>query len=173
MGCKLKIYIQNLETVTTSEQDTVNAIAGRSATVLEDIPQDAEYSLEEAVEAILRLPREKRIDIQNRLRLAQQMELDNKAAENFNFISNTNVFDLLERFPEFKADFGNIIDADEHYNLVLCNKMNINKHSYYGKTIDSNGRVVFFMNNKFGVQKFLQYLKTKNIIKQIKARDEK
>ena len=105
MGCKLKIYIQNLETVTTSEQDTVNAIAGRSATVLEDIPQDAEYSLEEAVEAILRLPREKRIDIQNRLRLAQQMELDNKAAENFNFISNTNVFDLLERFPEFKADF--------------------------------------------------------------------
>lgn len=172
MGCKLKIYIQNLETVTTSEQDTVNAIAERSATVLEDIPQDAEYSLEEAVEAILRLPREKRVDIQNRLRLAQQMELDNKAAENFNFISNTNVFDLLERFPEFKADYGNIIDADEHYNLVLCNKMNINKHSYYGKTIDSNGRVVFFMNNKFGVQKFLQYLKTKNIIKQIKARDE-
>lgn len=172
MGCKLKIYIQNLETVTTSEQDTVNAIAERSATVLEDIPQDAEYSLEEAVEAILRLPREKRIDIQNRLRLAQQMELDNKAAENFNFISNTNVFDLLERFPEFKADFENIIDADEHYNLVLCNKMNINKHSYYGKTIDSNGRVVFFMNNKFGVQKFLQYLKTKNIIKQIKARGE-
>lgn len=172
MGCKLKIYIQNLETVTTSEQDTINAIAERSATVLEDIPQDAEYSLQEAVEAILRLPREKRIDIQNRLRLAQQMELDNKAAENFNFISNTNVFDLLERFPEFKADYGNIIDADEHYNLVLCNKMNINKHSYYGRTIDSNGRVVFFMNNKFGVQKFLQYLKTKNIIKQIKDRGE-
>lgn len=172
MGCKLKIYIQNLETVTTSEQDTMNAVAERSATVLEDIPQDAEYSLEEAVEAILRLPREKRVDIQNRLRLAQQMELDNKAAENFNFVSNTNISDLLERFPEFKADFGNIVDADEHYNLVLCNKMNINKHSYYGKTIDSNGRIVFFMNNKFGVQKFLQYLKTKNIIKQIKAKGE-
>ena len=99
MGCKLKIYVQNFETVTTSEQDTISTIAEKSATVLEDIPENAEYSLEEAVEAILRLPRDKRIDIQNRLRLAQQMELTTDNAKNFNFVSNTNVSDLLERFP--------------------------------------------------------------------------
>ena len=172
MGCKLKIYVQNFETVTTSEQDTINTIAEKSATVLEDIPENAEYSLEEAVEAILRLPRDKRIDIQNRLRLAQQMELTTDDAKNFNFVSNTNVSDLLERFPEFKAEFGDIVDADDHYNLVLCNKMNINKHSYYDKYTDSNGRSVFFMNGKFGVQKFLQYLKTKNTIKTLQKAGE-
>lgn len=158
MLCDVKLRVQSWNNDTKSIE-TKDLDLGK-------IKDNEELTFDLVTELLMKLPENERFKLQQSLMAAKVQTLkESDIIKGRTLISNTTIDSLKEKYPEYKDAYPNILSKPEdNYILVLCNSMTINGSSYFGRTIDSEGNEVFFINGKYGTQHLLNYLDSKSKI---------
>ena len=154
MSCIAKLQITNL-------------INGEKVTSLLPILQvpDANVTIEQLAEALLKLDKDSRKQIADALREAKVQNLTEDDIKQHRFVSNTSLDGLKEEFPELKQAYP-LFKTDETPIIVKAYKINLNGNHYFGRVVDASGQEIFIINGQYGAQKLFRYLDIKNKIKQ-------
>ena len=156
MACDIKIQVKlfNPETKNVQvQQKTIKKGVERGAT------------FNDVVNYILQLPKSDRTRLAAQLRAAKVQAITNEDIKNHHFISNITLDGLKEKYPDLKQAFPEtLVSIEDNPTLIFCNKMKINGSSYYGRTIDSEGNEIFFINGYYGALHLFKYLDAKNKI---------
>lgn len=158
MPCDVKLRVKSWNNDTKSIE-TKDLDLGK-------IKDNEELTFDLVTELLMKLPENERFILQQSLMAAKVQTLkESDIIKGRTLISNTTIDSLKEKYPEYKDAYPNILSKPEdNYILILCNSMTINGNSYFGRTIDSGGNEVFFINGKYGTQHLLNYLDSKSKI---------
>lgn len=153
MACIAKLQITNL-------------VNGEKVTDLLPILQvkDANVTLNQLAEAILKLDKDSRTKIANALREARIQTLTEDDIKNHQFVSNTTLDSLQNEFKQLKEAFPNF-QTDENLTIVRVNKIQLNGNNYFGRVVDATGKEIYIINGQYGAYKLFNYLDIKNKIK--------
>ena len=130
---------------------------------ISEVP-NANVTLDQIAEAILRLPKEKRTQIAAALREANVQTLTEDDIKNHQFVSNTTLEGLQKEINELAVEYPNFI-TDETPIIIKASKVQLNGCEYYGRVLDSKGQEIFIIRDKRGAKKLFAYLDAKNKIK--------
>lgn len=130
---------------------------------ISEVP-NANVTLDQIAEAILRLPKEKRTQIAAALREANVQTLTEDDIKNHQFVSNTTLEGLQKEISELAVEYPNFT-TDETPIIIKASKVQLNGCEYYGRVLDSKGQEIFIIRDKRGAKKLFAYLDVKNKIK--------
>lgn len=130
---------------------------------ISEVP-NANVTLDQIAEAILRLPKEKRTQIAATLREASIQTLTEDDIKNHQFISNTTLEGLQKEISELAVEYPDFT-TDETPIIIKASKIQLNGCDYYGRVLDSKGQEVFIIRDKRGAKELFKYLDAKNKIK--------
>ena len=152
MGCDYKLQFKNYQDgkLQASQYD-----------ILKDAPDN--LNIDQVVDIISKLPKGERTKLAALFRVARVQPLTVKDVEKHDFISNTSLTQLQDKYPDLKEMFPDV-DINEEHTLVTCNQMQLNGSNYYGRTISPSGSDIFFINGFYGAQHLFNYLDVKNKI---------
>lgn len=135
---------------------------------LYEVDNDYNPSIDDIVEYIIKMPKSKRNTLAAQFRAANVQKFSTSDIKNHIFISNTSIDTLKEEYPDLKNAYENIdIGINDNFTLIKCNKMEINGSKYFGRTLDSAGNEIFFINGYYGSEHFFKYLSMKNKIDKV------
>ena len=158
MPCDIKLQI-------TSYNSEKNVEEQQFKTIKKGVGEDQPLLFSDIAEYIMRLPKKERATLASKLRQAKVQKLTNTDVKNHNFISNTTIDALKNKYPDLNQLFPDlIIKPTDNYTIINCSKMELNGSAYFGRTLDSNGKEIFFINGFYGAQHFLNYLDIKGKI---------
>ena len=165
MACDVKIQITSWQDK-KDEYGRINRTKDTNNTnIFSGLSEDQELTLDMVADYIMQLPKSKRANLASLLRDAVQTQITEKNYE-MRFVSNITPSDLLTKYPDLQKEYEDLdVDLNDNYTLVFAKSLKINNNDYFGKWIDPDGNPIFFIRNKFGAIRFLNYLKAKQAIK--------
>lgn len=165
MACDVKIQITSWQDK-KDEYGRINRTKDTNNTnIFSGLSEDQELTLDMVADYIMQLPKSKRANLASLLRDAVQSQITEKNYE-MRFVSNITPSDLLTKYPDLQKDYEDLdVDLADNYTLVFAKSLKINNDEYFGKWVDPDGNPIFFIRNKFGAIRFLNYLKAKQAIK--------
>lgn len=133
---------------------------------LGNFAEDTKFTFNQLVNFIKQLPIKDREALADLLKSAKAKTLTEKDIKDYIFISNTNLDELFEQYPQFKELYGDLeISPHDDYTFIMNKKVNINGQTYYGKVTKPDGSTIFiFSQSEYSVEKLLKYLKIKKLI---------
>ena len=165
MACDVTIQITSWQ----DKKDEYGRISRTKDTnntnIFSGLPKDQELTLDMVADYIMQLPKSKRANLASLLRDAVQSQITEKNYK-MRFVSNITPSDLLVKYPDLQKDYEDLdVDLSDNYTLVFAKSLKIDNNDYFGKWVDPEGNPIFFIRNKFGAMRFLNYLKAKQAIK--------
>lgn len=153
MGCDIKVLINNYidGKLQTQEQ-----------TLLKNTDEDIDIN--RAVELITQLPKAERTKLAALLRVARVQALKESDVKKHEFISNTTLGQLQDKYPDLKEAFPDL-EINENHTIVACNQIQLNGSKYFGRVISPSGSDIFFVNGFYGAQDLFNYLDQRQKIK--------
>ena len=147
MACDIKIQVGDNEPIIIKKDSNGN------------------IQFSEVTEYIMSLPKSTRSKIAAQLRAAKSQVMTDKDIKEHNFISNTNIEELIEQFPQLKEAFPDlVISPNDNFTLIQSNSMQINGSSYFGRVVNSNGQEMFIIQGYYGAEHLFKYLDVKGKI---------
>ena len=165
MACDVKIQITSWQDK-KDEYGRINRTKDTNNTnIFSGLSENQELTLDMVADYIMQLPKSKRANLASLLRDAVQVQITEKNYE-MRFVSNITPSDLLTKYPDLQKEYEDLdVDLNDNYTLVFAKSLRINNNDYFGKWLDPDGNPIFFIRNKFGAMRFLNYLKAKQAIK--------
>ena len=158
MPCDIKLQITSYNQDKEIEEKQLK-------TIKKGVGEDQPLLFSDVAEYIMRLPKNERTLLAAKLRQAKIQKLTNTDVKNHIFISNTTIDALKLKYPDLNDLFPNlVIKPTDNYIIINCAQMELNGSSYFGRTINSDGKEIFFINGFYGAQHFFNYLDIKNKI---------
>lgn len=153
MGCDIKVLVNNY-------------VDGKLQTVEQTLLKntDEDVSISRAVELITQLPKAERTKLAALFRAAKVQALKKSDVEKHEFISNTTIGQLQDKFPDLKEAFPDL-EINENHTIVACNQIQLNGSKYFGRVISPSGSDIFFVNGFYGAQDLFNYLDQRQKIK--------
>ena len=153
MGCDIKVLINNYVDGKLQTQEQ---------TLLKNTDEDIDIN--KAVELITQLPKTERTKLAALFRAARVQALKESDVEKHEFISNTTIGELQDKYPDLKEAFPEL-DINENHTIVACNQIQLNGSKYFGRVISPSGSDIFFVNGFYGAQDLFNYLDQRQKIK--------
>lgn len=173
MACDIKLYVQQYKDKPDLRLQKLTLQSG----VEEDAPLP---TMDDIVTSIMALNPEQKKSLASLLRDARGKNITDddikKIVEGkaYHFISNTNIDQLLQKYPSLQVTYSDLqVDPNESYTLIAASKFQLNGTSVYGRLERPNGEVVFIIKDRNGAELFLQYLKTKQFVREHMIDDNK
>lgn len=153
MGCDIKVLVNNY-------------VDGKLQTVEQTLLKntDEDVSISRAVELITQLPKAERTKLAALFRAAKVQALKESDVKKHEFISNTTIGQLQDKFPDLKEAFPDL-EINENHTIVACNQIQLNGSKYFGRVISPSGSDIFFVNGFYGAQDLFNYLDQRQKIK--------
>lgn len=160
MACIAKLQIEQFNTETlTKEKEEIS---------LGTIDNDQELTVDKMIDFIINLPQSKRNTLAAQLRAASVQKFSESDFKKHIFVSNISVNSLMETYPDLKEAFPDLdISVNDNFTLIQNTRMEINGSNYFGRTLDSEGNEIFFINGYYGAEHFFKYLTQKNKIDKV------
>ena len=146
MGCDIKVLVNNYVDGKLQTQEQ---------TLLKNTDEDIDIN--KAVELITQLPKAERTKLAALFRVARVQALKESDVEKHEFISNTTIGELQDKYPDLKEAFPEL-DINENHTIVACNQIQLNGSKYFGRVISPSGSDIFFINGFYGAQDLFNYL---------------
>lgn len=153
MGCDIKVLINNYVDGKLQTQEQ---------TLLKNTDEDIDIN--KAVELITQLPKAERTKLAALFRVARVQALKESDVKKHEFISNTTIGELQNKYPDLKEAFPEL-DINENHTIVACNQIQLNGSKYFGRVISPGGSDIFFINGFYGAQDLFNYLDQRQKIK--------
>ncbi len=153
MGCDIKVLINNYVDGKLQTQEQ---------TLLKNTDEDIDIN--KAVELITQLPKAERTKLAALFRVARVQALKESDVKKHEFISNTTIGELQNKYPDLKEAFPEL-DINENHTIVACNQIQLNGSKYFGRIISPSGSDIFFINGFYGAQDLFNYLDQRQKIK--------
>lgn len=153
MGCDIKVLVNNYVDGKLQTQEQ---------TLLKNTDEDVDIN--RAVELITQLPKAERTKLAALLRVARVQALKESDVKKHEFISNTTIGELQNKYPDLKEAFPEL-DINENHTIVACNQIQLNGSKYFGRVISPSGQDIFFVNGFYGAQDLFNYLDLRQKIK--------
>lgn len=153
MGCDIKVLINNYVDGKLQTQEQ---------TLLKNTDEDV--SISRAVELITQLPKAERTKLAALFRAAKVQALKESDVKKHEFISNTTIGQLQDKFPDLKEAFPDL-EINENHTIVACNQIQLNGTKYFGRVVSPSGSDIFFVNGFYGAQDLFNYLDQRQKIK--------
>lgn len=154
MGCNYSLQINTFENGQVSTQ---------SFSINEDNNLPDNLDIKQITELVYKLSTTERKKLANLLRQSRAVPVTNKMITNHNFVSNTSLEELGQRYSDIYNAYPDI-DTTESMVLISCDKMKLNGSTYYGRCLQADGKPIFFINGQYGVKKLFEYLDLKGKI---------
>lgn len=153
MGCDIKVLVNNY-------------VDGKLQTVEQTLLKntDEDVSISRAVELITQLPKAERTKLAALFRAAKVQALKESDVKKHEFISNTTIGQLQDKFPDLKEAFPDL-EINENHTIVACNQIQLNGTKYFGRVVSPSGSDIFFVNGFYGAQDLFNYLDQRQKIK--------
>ena len=153
MGCDIKVLVNNY-------------VDGKLQTVEQTLLKntDEDVSISRAVELITQLPKAERTKLAALFRAAKVQALKESDVKKHEFISNTTIGQLQDKFPDLKEAFPDL-EINENHTIVTCNQIQLNGTKYFGRVVSPSGSDIFFVNGFYGAQDLFNYLDQRQKIK--------
>lgn len=153
MGCDIKVLINNYVDGKLQTQEQM---------LLKNTDEDIDIN--KAVELITQLPKAERTKLAALFRVARVQALKESDVNKHEFISNTTIGELQNKYPDLKEAFPEL-DINENHTIVACNQIQLNGSKYFGRIISPSGSDIFFINGFYGAQDLFNYLDQRQKIK--------
>ena len=153
MGCDIKVLINNYVDGKLQTQEQ---------TLLKNTDEDIDIN--RAVELITQLPKAERTKLAALFRAARVQALKESDVKKHEFISNTTIGELQDKYPDLKEAFPEL-EINENHTIVACNQIQLNGTKYFGRVISPSGSDIFFVNGFYGAQDLFNYLDQRQKIK--------
>lgn len=153
MGCDIKVLVNNYVDgkIETQEQ-----------TLLKNT--DENIDINRAAELITQLPKAERTKLAALFRAAKVQALKESDVKKHDFVSNTTIGDLQNKYPDLKEAFPEL-EVNENHTIVACNQIQLNGTKYFGRVVSPSGSDIFFVNGFYGAHELFNYLDTRAKIK--------
>ena len=153
MGCDIKVLVNNYVDGKLQTQEQ---------TLLKNTDEDIDIN--RAVELITQLPKAERTKLAALFRAARVQALKESDVKKHEFISNTTIGELQDKYPDLKEAFPEL-EINENHTIVACNQIQLNGTKYFGRVISPSGSDIFFVNGFYGAQDLFNYLDQRQKIK--------
>lgn len=153
MGCDIKVLVNNYVDGKLQTQEQ---------TLLKNTDEDVDIN--RAVELITQLPKAERTKLAALFRAARVQALKESDVKKHEFISNTTIGELQDKYPDLKEAFPEL-EINENHTIVACNQIQLNGTKYFGRVISPSGSDIFFVNGFYGAQDLFNYLDQRQKIK--------
>lgn len=153
MGCDIKVLINNYVDGKLQTQEQ---------TLLKNT--DENIDINRAVELITQLPKAERTKLAALLRAARVQALKESDVKKHEFISNTTIGELQDKYPDLKEAFPEL-EINENHTIVACNQIQLNGSKYFGRVVSPSGSDIFFIKGFYGAQDLFNYLDIRQKIK--------
>ena len=153
MGCDIKVLINNYVDGKLQTQEQ---------TLLKNT--DENIDINRAIELITQLPKAERTKLAALLRAARVQALKESDVKKHEFISNTTIGELQDKYPDLKEAFPEL-EINENHTIVACNQIQLNGSKYFGRVVSPSGSDIFFINGFYGAQDLFNYLDIRQKIK--------
>lgn len=153
MGCDIKVLVNNYVDGKLQTQEQ---------TLLKNTDEDIDIN--RAVELITQLPKAERTKLAALFRAAKVQALKESDVKKHEFISNTTLGQLWDKYPDLKEAFPDL-EINENHTIVACNQIQLNGSKYFGRVISPSGSDIFFVNGFYGAQDLFNYLDQRQKIK--------
>lgn len=153
MGCDIKVLVNNYVDGKLQTQEQ---------TLLKNTDEDIDIN--RAVELITQLPKAERTKLAALFRAARVQALKESDVKKHEFISNTTLGQLQDKYPDLKEAFPDL-EINENHTIVACNQIQLNGSKYFGRVISPSGSDIFFVNGFYGAQDLFNYLDQRQKIK--------
>lgn len=153
MGCDIKVLVNNYVDGKLQTQEQ---------TLLKNTDEDIDIS--RAVELITQLSKAERTKLAALFRAARVRALKESDVEKHEFISNTTLGQLQDKYPDLKEAFPEL-EINENHTIVACNQIQLNGSKYFGRVVSPSGSDIFFVNGFYGAQDLFNYLDQRQKIK--------
>lgn len=149
MACEVKIRLSTYNSETQNVEE--------SYITLGQIDNDNPIDFDQIAAMIANFDYDKRSDLAGQLRSAKYQSLDTKFVNAHQLISNTSLTELSEKYPELKQ-YEIPEDLSDTFTLLHCKKAVFNGRSRKGRLVDSKGKEIFVINDKFDAEKLFKHL---------------
>lgn len=153
MGCDIKVLVNNYVDGKLQTQEQ---------TLLKNT--DENIDINRAVELITQLPKAERTKLAALFRAARVQALKESDVKKHEFISNTTIGELQDKYPDLKEAFPEL-EVNENHTIVACNQIQLNGTKYFGRVVSPSGSDIFFVNGFYGAQDLFNYLDQRQKIK--------
>ena len=153
MGCDIKVLVNNYVDGKLQTQEQ---------TLLKNTDEDVDIN--RAVELITQLPKAERTKLAALFRAARVQALKESDVKKHEFISNTTIGELQDKYPDLKEAFPEL-EVNENHTIVACNQIQLNGTKYFGRVVSPSGSDIFFVNGFYGAQDLFNYLDQRQKIK--------
>lgn len=153
MGCDIKVLVNNYVDGKLQTQEQ---------TLLKNT--DENIDINRAVELITQLPKAERTKLAALFRAARVQALKESDVEKHEFISNTTLGQLQDKYPDLKEAFPEL-EINENHTIIACNQIQLNGSKYFGRVVSPSGSDIFFVNGFYGAQDLFNYLDQRQKIK--------
>lgn len=153
MGCDIKVLVNNYVDGKLQTQEQ---------TLLKNTDEDVDIN--RAVELITQLPKAERTKLAALFRAARVQALKESDVKKHEFISNTTIGELQDKYPDLKEAFPEL-DINENHTIVACNQIQLNGTKYFGRVVSPSGSDIFFVNGFYGAKDLFNYLDQRQKIK--------
>lgn len=153
MGCDIKVLVNNYVDGKLQTQEQ---------TLLKNTDEDVDIN--RAVELITQLPKAERTKLAALFRAARVQALKESDVKKHEFISNTTIGELQDKYPDLKEAFPEL-EINENHTIVACNQIQLNGTKYFGRVVSPSGSDIFFVNGFYGAQDLFNYLDQRQKIK--------
>lgn len=153
MGCDIKVLVNNY---------VEGKLQTQEQTLLKNTDEDVDIN--RAVELITQLPKAERTKLAALFRAARVQALKESDVKKHEFISNTTIGELQDKYPDLKEAFPEL-NINENHTIVACNQIQLNGTKYFGRVVSPSGSDIFFVNGFYGAKDLFNYLDQRQKIK--------
>ena len=153
MGCDIKVLVNNY---------VEGKLQTQEQTLLKNTDEDVDIN--RAVELITQLPKAERTKLAALFRAARVQALKESDVKKHEFISNTTIGELQDKYPDLKEAFPEL-NINENHTIVACNQIQLNGTRYFGRVVSPSGSDIFFVNGFYGAKDLFNYLDQRQKIK--------
>ena len=153
MACEVKI----LTTIYNPETNKVETMPITIGTV----DESEQITMDRVVELFSTLSPSERQNLSNTIVKAKQQNITDKMIKDHQFIGNTTVGELLERYPALAETYKINPNLYEQYTIIRGSSFKLNNVNYNGRVLTADGKEIFIIKDSFGATSFIKYLQAK------------